>query len=388
MLKILKKILKKINMKKFFFYSLLIIFNSFLFGITFLLIENYSKKKINEIQFVFHGDDLKFNKERTKFYKKYSQKLHHLRDFNLVDFFLSYDGGYNEYMLEYYAPENFMFTTLSKGETEVLIQGDSWAQQMIFEPIAREYLLKVAKKHNYKIVGAGTSSYSPSPMTAQINIMKEDFNINPKIVIAVFDQTDLGDELYRYRSKREFINGDNLIVKPETNHLEAYSLIKPFKKIDILYNSNLNIIKLIQFKLLDIEDYFLKKKFKGQLKWKDIVKPLINQIDKNDKDYLVQVIDDYINEVFKNKNTEKLYIATHFHKNHAKEIYKNNIYDLTKVAAEKSIFKENIILINHSVNDNKFNIDEVFIENDPSSHLKQYHVYLYTKKIFESILKK
>ena len=29
-----------------------------------------------------------------------------------------------------------------------------------------------------------------------------------------------------------------------------------------------------------------------------------------------------------------------------------------------------------------------FIENDPSSHLKQYHVYLYTKKIFESILKK
>ena len=34
--------------------------------------------------------------------------------------------------------------------------------------------------------------------------MKEDFNINPKIVIAVFDQTDLGDELYRYRSKREF----------------------------------------------------------------------------------------------------------------------------------------------------------------------------------------
>ena len=62
MLKILKKILKKINIKNFFFYFLLIIFNFFIFGATFLFIENYSKKKINKIQFVFHGDDLKFNK--------------------------------------------------------------------------------------------------------------------------------------------------------------------------------------------------------------------------------------------------------------------------------------------------------------------------------------
>ena len=41
-------------------------------------------------------------------------------------------------------------------------------------------------------------------MKLQYEILKKDFNIHPDIVIAYIDQTDIGDEICRYKKKRYF----------------------------------------------------------------------------------------------------------------------------------------------------------------------------------------
>ena len=41
-------------------------------------------------------------------------------------------------------------------------------------------------------------------MKLQFEILKEDFNIHPDIVVAYIDQTDIGDEICRYKNKRYF----------------------------------------------------------------------------------------------------------------------------------------------------------------------------------------
>ena len=59
--------------------------------------------------------------------------------------------------------------------------------------ILQEYL---NKKKQYKFVLAGTGSYSPSVMTSQLHLLqRNDFNFDPDFLIAIIDQTDIGDEL-------------------------------------------------------------------------------------------------------------------------------------------------------------------------------------------------
>lgn len=41
-------------------------------------------------------------------------------------------------------------------------------------------------------------SYSISAMTVQLDIFENKLNIKPSIIIAIIDQSDLGDELYKY----------------------------------------------------------------------------------------------------------------------------------------------------------------------------------------------
>ena len=65
-------------------------------------------------------------------------------------------------------------------------------------------LLNFAKKNNLGLINAGVTSFSPSLMQLQYEILEKDFNIKPNIVVAYFDQTDFGDELCRYKDKRTY----------------------------------------------------------------------------------------------------------------------------------------------------------------------------------------
>ena len=37
-------------------------------------------------------------------------------------------------------------------------------------------------------------------MTSQLDILQREFEIIPNIIIVIIDQTDIGDELYRYKN--------------------------------------------------------------------------------------------------------------------------------------------------------------------------------------------
>ena len=65
---------------------------------------------------------------------------------------------------------------------------------------AYNYLKKESNKNNLGLINAGISSYSPSPMSIQLFILRKDFNIFPNIIIAIIDQTDIADEIYRYNN--------------------------------------------------------------------------------------------------------------------------------------------------------------------------------------------
>ena len=68
------------------------------------------------------------------------------------------------------------------------------------------------KKNNIGLINAGVGSFSPSLMQIQYGILEEDFNIKPNVVIAYIDQTDIGDELCRYKDKRVYDKNNVLIA--------------------------------------------------------------------------------------------------------------------------------------------------------------------------------
>ena len=97
--------------------------------------------------------------------------------------------------------KNLFYTKIipysEKRKKNILIQGDSWAE-MASKKINFDYIKNYASTNNYGVINAGISSYSPSPMTAQLYILRKEFKLNPSIIIAIIDQTDLGDEIFRH----------------------------------------------------------------------------------------------------------------------------------------------------------------------------------------------
>jgi hypothetical protein len=130
--------------------------------------------------------------EDVTFYKKYSNQLNHLRGF---DFLKQLDPSLPSTHLDY------LFSKIGDGKIEVLLQGDSWAEQFMTSRPTVFTLQNFAETRDVSLIVAGTTSYAPSVMQAQFRILREDFGISPKIVVGVIDQTDIGDELCRYKDQ-------------------------------------------------------------------------------------------------------------------------------------------------------------------------------------------
>ena len=104
-----------------------------------------------------------FTKDLILFYDRYSKVLHHLGRLNEVD-------ANN--------PSSLIFDEIGNGKSHILVQGDSWAEQFRlkkFQKYLKEY---INQQKLYKLVLAGTGSYSPSVMTSQLNLLRNDFNFN------------------------------------------------------------------------------------------------------------------------------------------------------------------------------------------------------------------
>lgn len=84
-----------------------------------------------------------------------------------------------------------------KGESalRVLVLGDSWAEEGSY-PAALGSELAARLRRCVEIVNAGVSSYSPSLYLLKARVLA---STKPDMIVANIEETDIGDEWYRYR---------------------------------------------------------------------------------------------------------------------------------------------------------------------------------------------
>ena len=349
--------------------------------------------KYDELSYLFRSI------ENIELHKKYSKKLHHLRGPGTLK---NIDK-----------PENYLFSTInqfSKNTNNILIQGDSWIRRT--ERFKEPYNLinNFSKKNNVGLITAGIASYSPSLMKLQYEILEKDFNIYPDILVAYIDQTDIGDELCRYKDKRVFDENNNLIaVKEEYYSKGTFEYLKIYKisEIKLLNDSKIiRSIKLTNFfieygvrrgieKIKSIKELGLKRKVNFKCSFSEIQKYLIKSSD-NEILYFTNRLKDYIN-LLKSKDYIKKIIFVTFP--HNKHLFKNNDsenqqkhYSINVSTIVQEIVKneKKIHHLNFSqlISQGKINLEKyVFQENDPGSHLKtQYHASIFVQKIIDQLI--
>ena len=153
-------------------------------------------------------------KEYLDFYRQHYKTVNHLKSINEFST-----------ILDYPTPESLIYSKIGSSENKILVQGDSWAEQFVSSETSLKKLEAFAQLQNVEFILAGITSYSPSLMTAQLELLRREFSISAENIVSVIDQTDIGDELCRYKNKR--IKGNlGLEVQPfnESDSLEVYNM--------------------------------------------------------------------------------------------------------------------------------------------------------------------
>ena len=384
-------------MKKFY-----LVFFSTLFSVIliYLLFFFYTYKNLHkEFQYNFKSIN------NLNFHKKYSSKLHHIRAENKL-----------KLLFKKYNTRDLLFSTITEIENNdfvVLFQGDSWMEQMThtadknFKSLDLINEFKSKKKINF--INAGTASYSPSLMNLQLDVLQEDFNIFPNVVIAYIDQTDLGDELCRYKNNKVYKDGKLVAVKPESHlmyrGLFNYSEIYELSKISLEENSKfIKTFNLINFKFKYgviksakriyrkyISKSEIDKSKKTKCYYGEIESYLVNS-NQDNLNYFSNVLNEYINKITEKKHVEKLFLVTFPHKKHFnsklnnKKIYKINVSDIV----DSLVKDKNVNKISH-INLSKKLLNNINFENEKiwlydNIHLNsEYHGQLLIKPILQEL---
>tara|TARA_Y100000590_G_scaffold171974_1_gene196679 strand:- start:5898 stop:7001 length:1104 start_codon:yes stop_codon:yes gene_type:complete len=289
---------------------------------------------------------------------------------------------------------NSFYTSINQFKKEnnenILIQGDSWAQIANNKEIY-DSLKDIAVKKKFGLYNSGRIGYSASPMKVQFYILKNKIDIKPSIIIAIMDQTDLGDELYRQQT----LDKNTLAL---TSSFVNYKFKKNF--FSILESNNFSFYKL----LIIIKDFFVYKYLQfGKdfnktinsiisrvIYLKDgipiVISPLVYGLEKNERKIIQFRLNKYINSVFEKNDLKKLVIVTHPHKNHFandEKKFKEDISLIVENTILNSKYKAKILHINFSSDFNNIykdmELNEIFLKGDYASHLtvKNYLNYYY-----------
>ena len=341
--------------------------------------------------------------DTLKFNKNYYNKLHHLRD---ADERWEIKDKAEIYLFSII--NNFSINT-----DNILLQGDSWMDQLNDPRYKMSYNLinNFAKKNNLGLINAGVTSFSPSLMQLQYEILEKDFNIKPNIVVAYFDQTDFGDELCRYKDKRVYDKNNTLVAVKKENYSRAtYDYTKIFYISEIALLDDSSLIRTFKFTNFFIKYGFLrfidKSKSISKNGWKNvddskcrvnkILKYLSNSND-NEISFFEDRIKDYINLLINKEYIEKIILVTFPHKEHLYNGYdilnnkKNHYFINVSNIIEKIVKNEKKIYhLNFSklIFERKIHLDNnAFVLYDLASHLKEkYHATIFTQEII-NILK-
>ena len=332
-----------------------------------------------------HDASFKFSSVKSlSFHKKYSNIFHHLRNLKKKD-----RSNFNEYL----------YTEINKfepGQNNILFQGDATVQQMIdpydnnFQGL--EFVKNFTKEHNLGFINAGISSFSPTLMKLQLEILEKDFDIKPNMIVAYIDQTDIGDENCKYKDKKIFKENKVVSIKGDNYSGKQYDYERIYGKSNILLTEKFKLtraFKLLNFKIkynyikfrnknLEKFNRILKDGYSGR-KLRNCFVPKIQSYlaDSTDDEikYFEKTVINYVNYIEQNDNIKKIFFVTFPHKNHlsefkeSSEMYKHNVSDIIeKLIKDKKKIKH----LNFTKLIKKKQIflkKENYLKDDPVSHL-------------------
>ena len=280
-------------------------------------------------------------------------------------------------------------------------------EQLTFSPepinFSVELIQKFESEKKISFINGGTGSYAPSVMNLQLDVLEEDFNVLPNIVIAYFDQSDLGDENCRYKNNKVYENGVLKKIQPESHLMWRdafnYSEIYEKSRISLKYKSKiLQTFHLINFKikygLTKSGIRFYRKYISGsQLNkekltkcyWSETIGYLINPNDKA-TEYFAEQVRAYLKNMEQKKHIEKIFFVTFPQKRNFNKTYKLDVSDVIKNVVKD---KKNITHINFSeilLDDKNFDYENVWLEDQ--IHLNwENHANIFIKKILEELSK-
>ena len=120
-------------------------------------------------------------------------------------------------------------------------------EQINLEKKSHDLVKSFATENNYGLINAGITSFSPTLMKLQYEILEKDFNLKPNIVVAYIDQTDIGDEICRYKDQRVYDKANKLIeVKNEKHSRATYDYTKIYNIWEIVLLNKSKIIRNIK----------------------------------------------------------------------------------------------------------------------------------------------
>ena len=306
-------------------------------------------------------------KEHLNFYKQSTNTLHHLRDVTLKP-----DN-----------PRDFLFNNINQFNKEfktILFQGDSRTEQL------NSFNKKFIENTNFNIINGGITSFSPSNMSLQFDLLVNNFDIKPNIVVALIDPTDFGDELCRYRKNTIYENGKIKKIKMYESRGEIYFLKNVFFLSEV-YHSNKPKFLFLPNLIKQIVKYNLN--YTENCRYDEMQRYLITE-NKEAENYFKSVIKIYINNIRSYGFVDKIYLVSYPHIQHLDKSYYNVKYNVKiseiinslnlKKVLHIDLYKKNIF--------DKYKNDyyQVFIKGDHASHLTSTGVDVFYKYILNKII--
>jgi len=322
--------------------------------------------------------------EKLEFHKKYSDKVHHLRDSN------RWGKTKNDYL---FSVINF---DDKKSET-ILFQGDSWIESISVNKESHNLLIKFGKDNNYNIFNSGITSFAPSLMHMQYKILKKDFNIIPDKLVIYIDQTDIGDEYCRYSHNKIYKeNGELDRIQSEKFNKAVFDYTKIYQYSDLNFSGNLitilkypivkskYFIKRNIFQIKQIYLYGLKNRNFRKCSFREIEKVLLHNNSKAE-DSFKKSLTEYLDFLSLEANIKKIIIVSFPHLNHHKNKYTVNVSNyIDSVLDFHSDYRIEHINMGNLDYLNK-NYSKIY-KKDLASHLKnKYHANLFLKEILSNI---
>lgn len=369
--------MNNLSFKKSFFILIIILINLLLLEIIcFFILKKIEPRYLNKF-------NLELNSERIKknlVGKKFSKEIPYLRDKNQYEG-STYINLKSDKDLIFNEITNFSFNN----KLNILIQGDSLGESLNMKNIHDEYY-RYFKNKNIGVVNSAVSSYAITPHYYQLKMLMNKFNLNPDTLITIYDQTDIGDDLYRY----------NIFL--ENYHYDKYKFYD-LKLMKSFSEKNFNTLKTI----LLIKNYFLREKNRFQdsnfktikrilrriyLKnFKNLpvsLEPLVFGINSNEKNQLIELVSRYIDLAFTNENLKNLYFIVHPTTKHVEKLYLMDNRNILFSAIKKNKFKDRIKVISFFGKTESF---YSFVEGDIFSHpTNNYYLKKFWPKIFSEVL--